>query len=752
MWQPTKNMLELYVLLSILGLGYTLHRTGASGDAVPQAAAEALEAEEAAAAAVAPGGRPYVGGLMLQEAEAAARAEADRRFEAARDPARSGMVGPAALAEGGRQKGRGGDQRIASLSGDRMAREEFTHNNMQPFFGGRNRHAGGDHAGRLARHTGRGEGDLRPSKRECFSMFDATADVSVGAPELAPERGARDALRGRAGEDFRSLARNNELPFAQSREAPLGPGLDAAEVVRPKTVDELRVAGDERVTYDARVLPGLRGRARPNLGATARNRPETSYANSAARWTTTTGAVLRGAARGEVVPRAGDGKRASVHAPYSGTAGAGGRGAATAPDAAHAPPRARVPSEQYARILANPALAAYGRGPAGDGLARAGIRVYDNERSNTTATTQVWHGNVVSMIKAVAAPVLDAVRPRQDAIKHPRMFGGLQSQAPSKQALGTDDVARTTVKETTVHDTRAGQLAGHVLSTVYDPATLVARTTVKETTVHDTRTGNIGASGAERLAVYDPAEVARTTIRETLDALEAERNVAGGARRGQVYNDTPLQATLREMLSEVVDASGHLDGGTRASYRANVDAKATARHALADHDYFGIAAGEDEAPGAGYLTAPTDVRDTARHTLSQHDYFGAGGGGPEVARQMAYDDAYQYQTTTHREAIDGGARAPAPEGAKVASGVLHADTRTGRGAPGPGVLALQRGVVGSPDARQARASGPGDLTKSAGRGRASDRLDGTLLAPLADNPLVGGQAPCWGDTPQPQAI
>ena len=48
--------------------------------------------------------------------------------------------------------------------------------------------------------------------------------------------------------------------------------------------------------------------------------------------------------------------------------------------------------------------------------------------------------------------------------------------------------------------------------TVYDPND-IAKTTIKETNIHNDHDGNL--QGPKRLTVYDPNDVARTTIKET---------------------------------------------------------------------------------------------------------------------------------------------------------------------------------------------------------------------------------------------
>jgi hypothetical protein len=73
-----------------------------------------------------------------------------------------------------------------------------------------------------------------------------------------------------------------------------------------------------------------------------------------------------------------------------------------------------------------------------------------------------------------------------------RPLGNLQNTNPSKLTMyDPNDVARTTIKETLIHDTRQGNLTGSTKTIAYDPDD-VARTTMKETTESKGKTGNVG--------------------------------------------------------------------------------------------------------------------------------------------------------------------------------------------------------------------------------------------------------------------
>ena len=80
--------------------------------------------------------------------------------------------------------------------------------------------------------------------------------------------------------------------------------------------------------------------------------------------------------------------------------------------------------------------------------------------------------------------------------------------------LGSYDVARTTIKETNIHDNRSGNLGANQKGVAYDP------NDEKNYNQRNKYTLILEAvtSGANQKGVaYDPTDVARTTMKETID-------------------------------------------------------------------------------------------------------------------------------------------------------------------------------------------------------------------------------------------
>ena len=115
-----------------------------------------------------------------------------------------------------------GEQITSKLTGVTMKTSEFVHNNMQPYFGSRVRqNVGADvNTGRLDRYTGAGSTDIR--KKEVEQMFDNTNQPFGNVYGLED---ASEFIQGRINDP---RARNGERPFEPVKIAPgVGEGFSA---------------------------------------------------------------------------------------------------------------------------------------------------------------------------------------------------------------------------------------------------------------------------------------------------------------------------------------------------------------------------------------------------------------------------------------------------------------------------------------------------------------------------------------------
>ena len=158
--------------------------------------------------------------------------------------------------------------------------------------------------------------------------------------------------------------------------------------------------------------------------------------------------------------------------------------------------------------------------------------------------------------------------------------------------------------------------------TVYD-VNDIARTTIKETTIHNKREGNV--KGPERLTVYDPNDVAKTTIKETTEVNSHEGNICVAQVKNQVYDyDTAPKITIRNTL-DTIDYETNSTGANipnKMETRVLDEAKKTIRETTEDTDYRGIAKYEK---GAGYQIDPADAPATQKQFTSDYEYTGIAG-------------------------------------------------------------------------------------------------------------------------------
>jgi hypothetical protein len=111
------------------------------------------------------------------------------------------------------------------------------------------------------------------------------------------------------------------------------------------------------------------------------------------------------------------------------------------------------------------------------------------------------------------------------------------------------DIAKTTVKETNIHNDREGNFNGPTKLTVQPDDIL--KTTIKETNIHNEREGNMYTSHPKHIS-YDPNDVLKTTIKETNIDNNREGNVQRVENKGKGYLSNPQYAppTNKETTSD----------------------------------------------------------------------------------------------------------------------------------------------------------------------------------------------------------
>jgi len=531
---------------------------------------------------------------------------------------------------------------ISPLSGQPLKKEAF-HDNMVPFIKNKNQHNLNldAYSNTLGRYTGNDE-NYRQKKHEVKSFFDVTANNTYvyGSPSFTETVGLDRYVP--------SQKRQNEKPFQDVR---VGPGLAAGytampvgglnqsnsrDYITPKGVDQLRVLTNPRITYEGRVVAGLKSGQRGLQAKPFKHRPERYY-NSDPERGNLSSAIKASKLREKFYMKP---TQKQYQKEYFGVLG----------QAQLAKPRKEG---AYRRSTKNNYMAPNPRNAyredawtidtmANDeGVGDYGKNSIENKPNERDTTQDRFHlNNLTISVKKIITPIADFFRRtrKENAIGNIRPEGNMNARMPSKQTVyDPTDIARTTIKEQNIDNDYTGQLTGEKHGIAYDPND-IARTTIKEQNIHNNAPYiNMNPQQPRSLRIYDPEDIARTTLKEvTIDNEHV----------GFLGNQQSLKS-----------------GGYTST---SVDMKNTNRQFLTDWYYQGIADGEvGTGTGRGYLAARYEAKNTNRQFLNDWEWE-----GPAKSfynNPASYDSMYNATMNPNKEEISLG-REPTPESVKLNAG------------------------------------------------------------------------------------
>lgn len=515
----------------------------------------------------------------------------------------------------------------SKLAGINIPIENFTHNNMEPFFGGTQKqnvdlNKGNDFL--LETYTGTGK-VFHDAKTENVCFADVN-EQSGSSPYMK-----KDSYTDEYERMVASKLKNNESPFKKEY---VGPGLNAGytaksnqrgfdpnerEYIMPKTIDELRKGSNPKTIFEGRTIDGQKGAKRGFSGKLNKNRVDTFHEKNQDNLFRTTGTYLKNKHRPCHIVKDTNRKHSMSYA------GNIYRNIGNEQTGKLQESKKNLLEEFGTRNLDNQRNTK----PDWD-FGKKNILVYANERDLTT--TKTYEGNIQSLVKSIVAPIQDALRttPKQYTTFPKHEFGNLQSTNPKKQTIfDPTDVARTTIKETFIHDTRAGITTGEKASIVYDPDD-IPKTTVKQTLPDYDNVINM-QTGVQKQTLYDPDDLAKTTIKETTEDTKRDGNI-GNVQAGGGYETNEFEAPN------------------------------THKQFASDTEYIGSVNREN---ADGYLTTTMTAQETNKQFLSDNDYYGQASSIEK--KQMSYKNIYSANINETRETTLKG-RVPTQTNVKVASG------------------------------------------------------------------------------------
>jgi hypothetical protein len=539
---------------------------------------------------------------------------------------------------------------ISSLSGEKLNKENFTHNNMQPFLR-KNVTQNTDIESMSAKlDSSTGNNRFWKNKQEVPNFFQPVSNMG----NICGMKNNDDFYKSRI--DVIPKA-NNFFPIEPVR---VGPGLNQGydskgiggfhqtntlDYAKPRTIDELRSKINQKNTYfEIPFQAPIKGtEQRGMVTPYAKNRPDKTFRQTEDQWIKTTGAIMKESNRPNQYVK----------------------------------PTARVDShKQYEGIKSNNNLSLGIK----DDYGKNNIIVYNTERQTTQNKSTV--SNLTSIVKAIVAPVVDALKytMKEYTVESARGVGNPSIQIPEKPTLYDPDnhIMKTTIKETTVHNSEMNNLTGN--KETYSALQDDARTTVKETTIHDSEMNNLTGNKETYSALEDEArtttkettihdsemnnltgnketysalqDLAKTTVKETLIHDTVVSNIKG-REKAYVKSGNEAKKTHRQTLPKV-DTTRNIGTAVYKVYVYDPDmvAKTTMKQTtIKGKSEFGFLGGMLEGLFGGYLSTPVELKNTQKQFLSDTNEYGIASGGVGDHRQTDRTAEENAEIDGTREAI-----------------------------------------------------------------------------------------------------
>jgi len=562
----------------------------------------------------------------------------DRLYEKAKTPYETGIVAKPSYSDmfariDSENDPMTNENFVSSLSGQMINKGDFSHNNMTPFL--RKNVTQNTNVENMSSvfDTKTGNNQFWMNKKEVPCLFKP--EMNAGG-NVCSMKNNDDFLKSRINNSSRV---NNFFPIDKIR---VGPGInkgydsaptggfhqmDTADYAKPRTLDDLRSKINQKETYFEIPMqaPPKGIEQRGVITPFNKNRPDTNYEVTPDMWLKTTGAITKEAVRSSenVRPTA----RPEFHIEYKGAA-------------------------------------KYGENSPGQGIendyGKNAIILYENERATTETRTVV--SNVSSIVKAIVAPIMDALKysMKEYTVEAERGVGNPSIQIPSKATTYDPDnhIMKTTVKETTIHDSETINLSGN--KETYTSLTDSAKTTVKETTIHDSETINLSGNKETYSALTDDAKTtvkettihdsetinlsgnketysaltdsAKTTVKETMIHDMNVANIKGEKGVGYIlFDENDAKTTLRQTLPKI-DGIRNIGGTTYkvTLYNPDLVAKTTMKETMIKgKSEYGFLGGILEGLFGGYMNTNVELKNTQKQFLSDTNEYGIAGAGAD---------------------------------------------------------------------------------------------------------------------------
>jgi hypothetical protein len=418
-------------------------------------------------------------------------------------------------------------QQVYSLTGDYMNSNQFKHNNMVPFNGGKPHgqvYNNNNAETILDNYAGTGSQIIK--KIEQAPLFKPQENVqwTNGAPNMSDFYQSRvnPALKNNVVKPFESVRVGPGLDkgYSASGSGGFNAGMEARDQWLPKTVDELRVATNPKEEFS---LANHQGPAQSSitnvgiLGKVEKYRPDTFFINSQDRWLTTTGAEKAQRVVADEVLKQSHRNETTTH--LTGTPNAVLKTASYVPKKYETTKRMQLDAHHVGHSNA----AGTGSHIDGEEFLKSHTN-YTNSRS-VNQQPQTFGSGFSNAIGAVIAPLMDVFKParKEEYVCNMRVYGNVIGEVPGNYVLTSGDMPNTTVKETTLY--QPNSYIGNQLNGAYEVTDQQAITNQRDTTTEFCQMNPMGSKHG--LKQYDAA------YRQTNNEAK-EKSVVGRTNQGNM--------------------------------------------------------------------------------------------------------------------------------------------------------------------------------------------------------------------------
>lgn len=366
-----------------------------------------------------------------------------------------------------------------SLTGETVQKNDFKHNNMAPFFGGRIRGSTQNpNISESVLDNMSGTGSQQIKKQEQAPLFAPQKDIRYanGAPNMSDFYQSRVMPGSKMANvklwDEQKVAPGLDAGYTTQGQLGFNSGMAARDKWVDRNVDQLRVATNPKQTFGLANHEGpaynfIKAPAtQETQGKVEKYLPDTYFINTPDRWLTTTGLEKGQTSRAIQVDRAVN--RATTSMEYF--------GADSNPDGTKMYTPGEFEQPKRPQLEANPISNCNAVGNGSARITDYGADGYKNVANNRSTTNTSYFG-VNGFLRAAVAPLMDVLRPsrKENVIGNINPTGNVQQHVSGLPVYNPADRTPTTMRETTegkldmTHLNVEGQKDGAYTVTVQQP-------------------------------------------------------------------------------------------------------------------------------------------------------------------------------------------------------------------------------------------------------------------------------------------